>query len=451
MLSIEEQLRRYVDATAEEVLPTTISDLALTADHPTVAGNSTRRKPNWTRRRSLILAALVVVLVGVAVGAAGWSGNETDVVSVEPVSTKANSQPPPPTTTAIPDDGSVPTDATPDEIITDPLGIDLDAWLKDAPPDWGLVNGPYLIFDTDNVPDGWNVVTVSGSEPTGFAAEIFGLPTYHFSSEIVDPDGRFFLLDATAFDNPGPRPTSAQGDPVAIRGQQGIVTDKMLAWVEQDHLKVFITTDSPDSKTRNQIVQLAESLNPVMADMLPLTDRLTHFTPAAAPQPPALGGVVGGHSWQFAVTDGGRGGQYSVDGRVEGSFLVGATPPTATPSNQSTEINAQTSVVGRYSGGPGGVLIYGAVPDTAPIERLVVETSTGATIELPTVHLSEFSVIAFAVPVAADLDLTRIRFLDGTGTQRYEISLPRFPRSAGSGGSLPSALIEGAVTDLFQN
>jgi len=452
MLSIEEQLRRYVDATAEEVSPTTMSDLALTTDQPIVTAPARRREPNRMRRRSLILAASVVALIGVIVGIASWLGNETDVVEVDTVSTTAKSQPPPPTT-ATPDDGSVPTAVRPDEIITDPLGINLDPWLQDAPPNWGLVNGPYLIFDTDNLPDGWRLLTVSGSEQPDAASVLFGLPTYHFAAEFVDPDGRFFLLDATAFNSPDPPQMPAEGDPVAIRDQPGIVTDKMLVWIEQDQLRVFITTDTPDSETPDQMVKLAESLSPVMADVLPLTDRPTHFTPgdAAPPQPPALAGAIGGHSWRFAVTDGGRGGQHSVDGRVEGTYLIGARPPIVTPSNQSTDINAQARVIGRYSGGPGGVLIYGVVPDTAPIDRLVVETSNGATIQLPTVHLTEFNVIAFAVPVATDLDLTRIRFLDDTGTQRYELAVPRFPRSAGGTGSLPTALIEGALTDLFQN
>lgn len=462
MLSIEEQLRRYVDATADGVSPTTMSDVVLTTEQPIVTAPARRREPNRMRRRSLILAASAVVLIGVVVGVASWFGNETDVVEVNPVSTTAKSQPPPPATTtqsqpppttATPDDGSVPTAVRPDEIITDPLGIDLDPWLQDAPPNWGLVNGPYLIFDTDNVPDGWKLVTVSGSEQPDPASVLLGLPTYHFGAEFVDPDGRFFFLDTTAFSNSHLAQMPAEGDPVAIRDQPGIVTDRTLVWIEQDQLTVFITTDTPDSETPDLMVQLAESLSPVMADVLPLTERPSHFTPGdvAPPQPPTLGGTIGGHSWRFAVTDGGRGGQDSVDGRVEGTYLFGATPPIVTPSNQSTDISPQARVIGRYSGKPGGVLIYGVVPDTTPIDHLVVETSTGATIQLPTVHLAEFNLIAFAVPVATDLDLTRIRFLDDTGTQHYELTLPRFPRSAGGTGPLPTALIEGAVTDLFQN
>ncbi len=427
MLPIEDQLRRYVDALADSLAPTLVGDLTIPMPDPIVHDFPSPPGPGRTHRW-LIAAAAVLLVAAAAVGAVRWiEGDTGEVDVVDSVGT----------TPAIRADG----------VITDPLQIDLDPWLEGAPSNWSLVNGPYLIFDTTKVPDGWEVISVSGSEAAFGSVDSSGEPLYQFAAEFSGPDGNFFRLNARP-SGPEIGQLPPEFEPVVIRGQDGFMSDRILRWVQQGRLEVTLLADTSSSESRDLMVELAESLDIVSVDVLPLLELPVHFfaNDLATPQPPVLAGTNRGHSWQFGVTNLGYGGEIAIDGRAISSFVL-ARPPEVVPSNPTTA-NPPVDIRGGMSGVTGGVVIVGIVSDTAPIDHLVVETSNGVQIKVPVVHLADLGAIAFAVPVAADLDLTRIHFLDATGTQRYELSVPRSARSEASTAFGGSFLIEGTVTEL---
>ncbi len=393
MLDLEEQIAQLADAAVDQTEPVQFFE-----------GVNPRGRSG--RGRALLVAGSVatVLLVGLAV----WSRlSMTGEPSVETID-------------------------IPRVVIVDPQAIDLDALIPLSEQRRVNSIGPLLTFDFEALGDGWTVTRWLAATTGGGAP----YAEYRQAVQLRSPERVDYAVSVTGPLVTGGAPVELAEtldpiEPVEVRGQPGRLQFGHLEWIEDGRATVWITQGDAGrfEDHTDDMLALAGALQPMEVDTLDWhTPDLPANTPSVDGDAPGalLSGVVNGESWSIHRIGTGvelaRGGSHSMPG--QGQFrtdttIVGATDPAA------IELTLEGLAV------PGGTLAWGVAPDRVAALRLELVEGT---IEVPVAALGDGRV-AYAVPIADELDPVRLVYLDGDGrhlAERSLIGLPPF--MAGAGG-----------------
>jgi hypothetical protein len=391
-----------------------------------LSGAQAEESRRW--RVILVAGAIAVVAAGLA-----WLGSRPSVTPASPTPTPTSAPPSAPTSAPSPvttsgtvQAGTTTTAASPvprsSSPITDAHAINLDSWLTGAPAWPTTSTGPFLVFDLTTLPAGWTIDSSGGG--TGIPGYTFP-QTWSWHATLTSPSGTRYVIELAPSASPfvGPLESAV---PIQVRGHDGSGNSTRIVWNETDTVSGTVSALGPDSApggSRAVEVALVTGMATKSIDRLP-----TEETTAVDPIKPAdsllqLQGTINGRHWSARVTTAPPGSIWvSVDSWGGGDGFGS--------NNQTSSIvnGLQLSV----SGVPGGVIVYGAAPSTVAGVR--VELSDGVTIDLPVYQWTGGS--AFAVPIPDGLDVSKLAYLDVTGTVLHRTLLPEFaiPTVGSSGG-----------------
>lgn len=381
MNDIETTLANHLRVKADQAQP--IPDI------DAVAGGQRRltapmSEPNEPRRRGLLTAAAVVLLAGV--GGLLWAQSTRNEAAT-------SEQPQLPTSPAGRQSGS----------IEDPNAIDFSAWLAQAPPWPSGQPTEYLIFDVAAL-DGWTQLDQTGGHQIDDGA------SYHWSSNVNDPEGRQFHL--TISDSVRYPQVAAGGESVDIGGIDGNLGEGEVSWpIDDTHTATVVEFGTADT---DRVVALARELTTTTASRI--STRAPALSTGVGVEDSAGGfaGTVDGVRWSASATPDSV--RYVVDDMVEESY--GSSHDTNSIEISETGNNDLC------------VFVTGFIPNNEATVRLVLSDST--TISLPTQPTANGQWFSMCLPYALDAIAVDVISPDDDPPFRHQLHGPYLQPTIGS-------------------
>ena len=380
-------------------------------------GPAVPARPTMARRRWVTASAAALV---VAVTAAITVIRLQDAPGVDRVPSPTTAQTAAATSTTT---STKPSDTTPTEqqqpappvrrapftsSLRDVHAIDLDPWLTGAPP-WSVTDrdGPYMVFDLQQLPQEWSVVSVEGSHP--LPGDPYVWSAHLRSTKAVEVEVRLDL--AGGFVPVGSTPTTIRGHD----GLEGTDGQRVAITWSEGRLPASLSSTTPSAEL-SDLHALAESLVPATVAAI---GPAPPWPPAGGGisfdvGPPEMGGSIGGHTW--TVDTGDMSTTRALYPRVDGVLLGGidslsADPPPGYPYGIDT-----TAVIG-------GVMVLAIVP--SEVDHAVARLSDGSEIVIAGYHWSDRTGIV--VPIPHGLDVTSIDLDSIDGEPLHRIDIPEYP------------------------
>lgn len=327
-------------------------------------------------------------------------------------------------------DDQRPADRT-DVVIDDPQGIDLDdlrreglGWEPEpsgpyqvfafpalSPEEWSTSASGYDIADTRATWDWWWGATLSDVTNQPRAWQL----------EVVAPETAVLALP--------------DGDPVTVRGTQGVVTDDNggeITWIERDTRVTLRWIDARAPFDLDAGLAIAAGFEPIEIDRIGI-DQLDYEGPFRRTGATPLGGRMSGFEWWIDVSsdpDIGAGEQVSVivsGQQIDGEQVGGQDLGGQQVAGGGFDVGAPIRITSTMPFGLGRFMAGRVEGD---LESVVVQLSDDTLITLP-VH-DEGDTTLWAVPIPIGLDVVQVQLVAPGGTDVTAITVPVYLDQVGA-------------------
>lgn len=351
MTDIDTTLSNYFRVQADQAQPIPDIDAVANGQRRLAPPTSEPAEPT---RRGLLAAAAVVLAVGV--GGLFWVQSARN----EPATSE---QPELPTAPAGRQSGS----------IEDSNAIDFSSWVAQA-PSWPTGQPTeYLIFDVAAL-DGWTQLDQTGGHQIDDGA------SYHWSSNVNDPEGRQFNL--TISNSVRFPQVATGGEGVDIDGVAGNLGEGEVSWpIDDTHTAGIVEFGTADT---DRVVALARELTTTTASSISTREPVLSTGVGVEDSASGFSGIVDGVQWSASATPDSV--RYVVDDIVEETL----GSPRDTNSIEISETGNNDLCV----------FVTGIIPNSEAAVRLVLSDSS--TISLPTQPLADGQWFSACLPYALD-------------------------------------------------
>jgi hypothetical protein len=342
---------------------------------------------NEPRRRGLLVAAAVVVTVGV--GGLMWAQQSRE----EPAATAPPA--PAPTVPDVRRSGS----------IDDPKAIDFSAWIAQAPAWPPGQPSQYLVFDIAALA-GWTQLDQTGGHQIGDGA------SYQWWSNVNDPEGTQFNVSIS---NSVRYTSDATGDVVDINGVDGNLGEGAVSWsLDDTHTATVVEFGTVDT---DRAVALARELTTTTAQSISSRDPQIATGVRADPGTAVFSGTVDDVRWSISGTP------------DETRFVIDNIADTTIGNGHSLDsIQITESGDNDFC-----VFVAGVVPETDATVQLVLSDNTNIT--LPTQPLANGQWFGACLPYALDAVAVEVIAANDAQPVRHELNSPYLRPTIGATSS----------------